>query len=61
MEHPEIIPHLFRTEFGRITSVLSKVLGIAHLEIAEDIVSETFTAALETWLLYCFLLFGSKK
>ena len=61
MEHPEIIPHLFRTEFGRITSVLSKVLGIAHLEIAEDIVSETFTAALETLLLYCFLLFGSKK
>lgn len=49
MDHREIIPHLFRTEFGRITSVLSKVLGIAHLEIAEDIVSETFIAALEIW------------
>ncbi len=49
MDHPEIIPHLFRTEFGRITSVLSKVFGIAHLEIAEDIVSETFSAALEIW------------
>jgi RNA polymerase sigma-70 factor (ECF subfamily) len=49
MEHPEIIPHLFRTEFSKITSVLCKLFGLAHIETAEDIASETFLAALETW------------
>src|SRR6187549_3397625 len=49
MNAPELIPHLFRTEFSKISSVLSKTFGIAHIEIAEDIASETFLAALETW------------
>jgi RNA polymerase sigma factor (sigma-70 family) len=49
MDEQEIIPHLFRTEFSKISSVLSKLFGIDHLEIAEDIASETFLAALETW------------
>ena len=45
----ELIPHLFRTEFSKITAVLCKLFGIEHIEIAEDIASETFLAALETW------------
>ncbi|UII20519.1 RNA polymerase sigma factor [Fulvivirga ligni] len=45
----ELIPHLFRTEFSKISSVLSKLFGIEHMEVAEDIASETFLAALETW------------
>ena len=45
----ELIPHLFRTEFSKITAVLCKFLGIEHIEIAEDISSETFLSALETW------------
>lgn len=45
----EIIPHLFRTEFSKITAVLCKRFGIAHIETAEDIASETFLAAAETW------------
>jgi RNA polymerase sigma factor (sigma-70 family) len=49
MLQEELIPHLFRTEFRKITSVLCKLLGIAHLEAAEDIASETFLAAFETW------------
>ncbi len=49
MEQQELIPHLFRTEFSKITSVLCKLFGLAHIEIAEDIASETFLAALETW------------
>jgi len=49
MEEQELIPHLFRTEFSKITTVLCKLLGIAHLEVAEDIASETFLLALETW------------
>lgn len=44
-----MIPHLFRTEFRKITSVLCKLFGIEHMEVAEDIASETFLSALETW------------
>ena len=49
MEQQKLIPHLFRTEFRKITAVLTRFLGIEHLELAEDIVSETFVLALETW------------
>jgi RNA polymerase sigma factor (sigma-70 family) len=49
MQQQELIPHLFRTEFRKITSVLCKLFGIEHIEIAEDIASETFLSALETW------------
>jgi RNA polymerase sigma factor (sigma-70 family) len=49
MEQKELIPHLFRTEYRKITAVLCKLLGVSHLEIAEDIASETFLLASETW------------
>src|SRR5260221_1795625 len=45
----ELIPHLFRTEYSKITSVLGKLFGFEHIEIAEDIASETFLLAAETW------------
>lgn len=45
----ELIPHLFRTEFRKITAVLSKLMGIDHIEVAEDIASDTFLAAAESW------------
>jgi len=49
MNHQELIPHLFRTEFTKIVSVLSKSFGLEFIEIAEDIVSDTFLLATETW------------
>ena len=49
MEQQELIPHLFRTEFRKITAVLCKLFGIAHIEVAEDIAGETFLSALEIW------------
>jgi len=49
MQQEELIPHLFRTEYRKIISVLCKVFGIEHIEIAEDIVSDTFLLASETW------------
>jgi len=49
MQQQELIPHLFRTEFRKITAVLVKAFGIEHIEMAEDIASETFLLALETW------------
>lgn len=49
MEQQELIPHLFRTEFRKIASVLCKRFGIEHIEVAEDITGQTFLLALETW------------
>jgi RNA polymerase sigma-70 factor (ECF subfamily) len=49
MENQQLIPHLFRTEYRKITAVLCKLLGIEHIEIAEDIASDTFLAATELW------------
>ena len=49
MEQQELIPHLFRTEYQKIVAVLCKTFGIAHLGPAEDIASDTFLQAAETW------------
>lgn len=49
MEQHELIPHLFRTEFRKITAVICKHFGIDYINIAEDLASETFLSALETW------------
>lgn len=49
MAQPPLLPSLFRTEYQKIVSVLSHLFGIDHIETAEDIVSETFLAATESW------------
>lgn len=49
MKPQELIPHLFRKEFTKIASVLCRHFGIDHIEVAEDIASDTFLAALEIW------------
>ncbi|KAF2081213.1 RNA polymerase sigma factor [Flavobacterium sharifuzzamanii] len=49
MDHKELLPNLFRTEYQKIVSVLCSLFGIQHIEIAEDIVSDTFLTASETW------------
>ncbi|MBP6829003.1 MAG: RNA polymerase subunit sigma [Saprospiraceae bacterium] len=49
MTQHDLIPHLFRTEFSKITAVLCKHFGIEHLEVAEDIAGDTFLSACETW------------
>lgn len=49
MNEKELIPQLFRTEYRKIISVLCKLFGIVHIEIAEDIANDTFLLASETW------------
>jgi len=49
MNQTQLIPHLFRTEFRKIVSVLCKSFGMEHMETAEDLASETFLSAMETW------------
>lgn len=49
MNESDIIPHLFKTEYSKMVSVLTKSFGLEYIEIAEDIVSETFLSALDSW------------
>jgi RNA polymerase sigma factor (sigma-70 family) len=49
MNSEPLIPHLFRTEFRKIVSVLCKRFGFEQYETAEDIASETFLTASQTW------------
>jgi len=48
-QYNDLIPHLFRTEYSKVTAVLAKLFGFEHIEIAEDIASDTFLLAAETW------------
>ncbi len=45
----KLLPHLFRLEYSKMTAVLCRHFGLKHIEIAEDIASETFLKATETW------------
>jgi len=49
MDDGQLIPHLFRTEYRKIVSVLCKYFGWDGIENAEDIASETFLTAAQTW------------
>jgi len=49
MKQQELIPHLFRTEYRKIVSVLCKRFGFDQIETAEDITADTFLAASQTW------------
>ncbi len=40
---------LFQQEFAKMVAVISRRFGLEHIELAEDIVSETFLLASETW------------
>lgn len=47
--HRELLPHLFRLEYSKMTAVLCRHFGLKHIETAEDIASETFLKATELW------------
>ncbi len=43
------INHLFRHEYGKLVSILTKTFGINNLELAEDVVQEAMLEALKQW------------
>jgi RNA polymerase sigma factor (sigma-70 family) len=49
MQPNTLLPQLFKTEYSKIVSVLCKLLGITHIEVAEDLTNDTFLLASETW------------
>jgi len=48
-QHQAALKHLFKHEFTKMVAVISKLYGLQHIEIAEDIVTDTFLVATETW------------
>ena len=44
-----LVEHLFRHEAGRIVAVLTRRLGVEHVELVEDVVQEALLAALRSW------------
>jgi RNA polymerase sigma-70 factor, ECF subfamily len=46
---PPLVDRLFREEAGRLTALLTRLVGPAHLALAEDVVQEAFIAALRHW------------
>jgi RNA polymerase sigma-70 factor (ECF subfamily) len=40
---------LFNQEFSKMVAVISNHFGLDHIEVAEDVVSDTFLTATETW------------
>ena len=49
MQEKELLPHLFRTEYRKIIAVLVRYFGFDKLSLAEDLASDTFLIAAETW------------
>ena len=50
MENQEaLIDHLFRHQFGKMVSILTRIFGLAHLETIEDAVQDTFVKAMLSW------------
>ena len=49
MEKNEYLKQLFQQEFSKMVAVISNLFGLQYIETAEDIVSETFLQATETW------------
>ena len=45
----ELHEHLFRREAGRLVAALTRILGVQHLALAEDVVQDAFCRALEVW------------
>ncbi|MBA3829370.1 MAG: RNA polymerase subunit sigma [Taibaiella sp.] len=46
-----LLPHLFRTEYTKMIAVICHLFGMQHIELAEDIASDTFLKATEIWSL----------
>ncbi len=44
-----MIDHLFRHQFGKMVSILTRIFGLEHLETIEDAVQDTFVKALHAW------------
>jgi RNA polymerase sigma-70 factor (ECF subfamily) len=47
-----LVEHLFRHEAGKMVAILTRIFGLEHLSLAEDVVQEALGRALQTWPFY---------
>jgi RNA polymerase sigma factor (sigma-70 family) len=52
VEVNHVVEHLFRHEAGKMVSTLTRIFGVKHLKLAEDVVQEALVRALQTWPYY---------
>ena len=45
----QLVEHLFRHESAKLVATLTRIFGIEHWNLAEDVVQEALARALETW------------
>jgi RNA polymerase sigma factor (sigma-70 family) len=45
----QLVEHLFRHESAKMVATLTRIFGIEHLNLAEDVVQEALGRALQTW------------
>jgi RNA polymerase sigma-70 factor (ECF subfamily) len=45
----QLVEHLFRHESAKMVATLTRIFGIEHLTLAEDVVQEALGRALQTW------------
>lgn len=45
----DAVEHLFRHEAGKMVATLTRIFGIEHLSLAEDVVQEALARALQAW------------
>jgi RNA polymerase sigma-70 factor (ECF subfamily) len=48
-DSPIGIDHLFRQESGRLIAMVARIFGLHNLSLAEDVVQDAFSRALEIW------------
>ena len=49
MSEQKMIDHLFRHQYGKMVSILTRIFGLQHLETIEDAVQDTFINAIKAW------------
>lgn len=45
----QLVGHLFRHESGKMAAVLTRIVGLQNLELAQDLVQDTLLKAIQTW------------
>lgn len=51
-EVSQVVEHLFRHEAGKMVATLTRIFGLEHFTLAEDVVQEALARALQTWPFY---------
>ena len=49
MTNNTLVDHLFRHQYGKMVSILTRIFGLSNLETIEDAVQDTFARAVLSW------------